>query len=91
MMFTELWGTEYTNFHVPGFQYFNLNRHEYTPNSKWASGGIIIYLKESILKPNYNVMLMKDNDDIIWLRFDETKSIVSDCLYVCLWFNMSKV
>ena len=44
MIFAELWGTEYTNFHVPGFQYFNLNRHEYKPNtsSKQTSGGIII-------------------------------------------------
>ena len=88
MMFTESWGTEYTNFHVPGFQYFNLNRHEYKPNSKRASGGIIIYVKGSILKPNYNVMLMKDNDDIIWLKFDETNSIFSNCIYVCLCYNV---
>ena len=64
MMFTESWETEYTNFHVPGFQYFNLNRHE----NKRESDGIIIYVKESILKPNYNVMLLKVNADIISLN-----------------------
>ena len=41
VMFTESWGTEYKTFHVPGFQYFNLKRHKYKPNSKRAYGGII--------------------------------------------------
>ena len=52
LMFTESWGTLYTNFNVSGFRYFNLNRYEYKPNSKRASGGIIIYVNERILKPD---------------------------------------
>ena len=36
-----------------------------------------------------NVMSMKDNGDITWLKFDETNSIFSDCIYVCLCYNVS--
>ena len=50
--------------------------------------GIIIYVRESILKPNSNPLLFKDNDDIIWLKFDETNSIFSDRIYVCLCYNV---
>ena len=32
-------------------------------------------------------MLMKDND-IIWLKFDETHPIYSNCIYVCLCYNV---
>ena len=88
LMFTESWGTVYTNFNVSGFRYFNLNRYEYKPNSKRASGGIIIYVSERILKPDAKPLLLNDNDDIIWLKFDETNSIFSDCIYVCLCYNV---
>ena len=50
VLFTETWGNDYTKFDVRDFTHVALNRTEIKANSKRASGGIVIYIKESLIK-----------------------------------------
>ena len=86
-MFVETWGHRHVNFHVPNFQYFELNRTIYKSSTKRSSGGIIIYIRESLIKPDSVVLLTKESDDIIWLRLDDTASLKDD-VFLCLCYNL---
>lgn len=55
VLFTETWGSEHTNFTVSEFTFFELNRTEIKPNSKRASGGIIIYIRTSLIKQDVDI------------------------------------
>ena len=68
VLFVETWGHRHINFDVPHFQYFELNRALYKPSSKRASDGIIICIREAFIKSDPMVLLLKDNDDVIWMR-----------------------
>ena len=70
VLFTETWGNEFTNFHVNGFTSYMLNRTEYKANSKRSLGGIIIYLKNTLIKDDSNILYKTDSDDIIWLKLN---------------------
>ena len=83
-IFTESWGDKFTQFGVQGFIHYELKRTEYKPNSKRSSGGIVMYIKESSVKPNSNVLYNVDNDDIVWVKFDNTNSVFISDLYSCL-------
>ena len=65
ILFTETWGNEHTDFYVNGFTHYMLNRIEYKRNSKRSSGGIILYLKNTLIKPDSNVLYKTDSDDVI--------------------------
>ena len=56
ILFTETWGNEFTDFHVNGFTHFTLNRTEYKTNSKRSSGGITLYLKNTLIKNESNLL-----------------------------------
>ena len=51
-MFTETWGNQHTFFYVENFQYFEFNRTGYKSDTKRSSGGLVVYSRDSILKPN---------------------------------------
>ena len=82
ILFTETWGNEHTDFHVNGFTHYMLNRTEYKTNSKRSSGGIILYLKNTLIKPDSNVLYKTDSDDVIWLKLDNTNSYFSNDIYI---------
>lgn len=82
LMFTETWGNSFTNFDVENFQHLELNRNEYKPNSKRSSGGVIIYIKNSIIKQGSNISVVKQNDDVIWLMLDKK---IPSCRLYCIY------
>ena len=88
LLFTETWGNMFTKFDVDNFQHFELNRTEYKPNSKRSSGGLVVYIRDTIVKPNSTLSVLKQNDDIIWVKFDETNSYFSCNTYLCLCYNI---
>ena len=55
-------------------------------NNKRASGGVIIYVRESFLKPNSNLLLFNDNDDIINLT-KLIQSFLIAYMYICICYN----
>ena len=67
VMLTETWGHRHINFHVSNFQHFELNRTIYKQNTKRHFGGIIVYVRQSLIKKDSILLLTKENDDIIWL------------------------
>ena len=86
LLFTETWGNMFTKFDVDNFQHFELNRTEYKPNSKRSSGGLVVYIRDTIVKPNSTLSVLTQNDDIIWVKFDESNSYFSCNTYLCLCY-----
>ena len=74
ILFTKNWGNEHTDFHVNGFTHYMLTRTEYKTNSKRSSGGITLYVKNTLIKSHPNVLYKTDSDDVIWLKLDNTSS-----------------
>ena len=73
---------------MQGFTHFVLNRTEYKLNSKRSSGGIVLYLRDSLIKQDSNPLFKPDSDDIIWLKLDNNNSVFSNELYICLCYNV---
>ena len=82
IMFTEHWGCSFTN--------FELNRTEIKQNSKRSSGGIVIYIKNSLIKQNKNTELSirKQDDDIMWLTLSSDYFWVDCNWHICLCYNV---
>ena len=87
VMLTETWGHRHINFHVSNFQHFELNRTIYKQNTKRHSGGIIVYVRQSLIKKDSILLLTKENDDIIWLRLDDITD-ASCSTFLCLCYNL---
>ena len=64
-MFVETWGHRHVDFNVPNFRYFELNRTVYKSTTKRSSGGIIVYIRESLINPDSVILLTTESDDII--------------------------
>ena len=88
VLFTESWGNEFTDFHVQGLTHFVLNRTEYKLNSKRSSGGIVLYLRDSLIKQDSNPLFKTDSGDIIWLKLDNNNSVFSNELYIYVFATM---
>ena len=67
--------------------YFELNRTGYKSDTKRSSGGLVVYIRDSILKPNSKVVLLKENDDVISIALDDINNS-PDALYLCLCYNL---
>ena len=57
VILVETWGHRHVNFHEPNFQFFELNSTLYKSTTKCSSGGIIVYIRESLIKPDSVVLL----------------------------------
>ena len=55
---------------VDGFSVCQLNRVEKKYNAKRDSGGIALYIKNSLTR--HCELLKKENDDVIWLKIDKS-------------------
>lgn len=88
MLITETWGDVFTDFQIDNFCYFELNRTVYKRSSKRASGGIVIYIRESLIRPDANILVIKQDDDILWIKFDEHNSYFLDTMYLYLCYNV---
>lgn len=85
---TETWADEYSDLRVNGFNHFQLNRSEYKSNTKRASGGIIIYIREHLANSDSKLLIHKENDDILWVRIEGTKLKIDGDLFICLCYNL---
>ena len=87
IMLVETWGHRHINFNVPNFRFFELNRTVYKSATKRSSGGIIVYIRESLIKSDSVVLLTTDSDDIIWLRLDDIANLKEN-VFLCLCYNL---
>ena len=86
-MLVETWGHRHVDFNVPDFRFFELNRTVYKSTTKRASGGIIVYIRESLINQDSVVFLCTNSDDIIWLRLDDITNLREN-LFLCLCYNL---
>ena len=79
VLFTETRGSDQTKFTVNDFTYFELNRTKIKPNCKQASGGIIIYMRTSLVEHAVNISnsVKRFGDDIMWLSLTNMHYYVS--------------
>ena len=61
---------------------------EYKRNTKRASGGIVIYVKDSLALDTPSLMIHKENDDILWLRIESANIYLDGDLFICLCYNL---
>lgn len=84
ILFTETWTSKVSDISVPNFHPIRLDRVDKKQRTKGNSGGIALYIKETIYK---NTKLIKyDSDDIIWLKIDGHVFNLSFDLYLCLCY-----
>ena len=88
VLLTETWADEYSDLCINGYTHFQLNRSEYKRNTKRASGGVVIYVKNSLAFGSSDLMLHKDSDDILWLRIEGAKLNLDGDLFICLCYNL---
>ena len=69
ILLTEIWTNDLCDISVDGFSVFQLNRVEKKQNAKRDSGGIALYIKNSLMR--HCELLKKENDDVIWLKIDK--------------------
>ena len=86
-MLVETWGHRHVDFSVPNFRFFELNRKTYKSKTKRSSGGIIVYIRESLISHDSVVFLTTEGDDIIWLRLDDIANL-KESLFLCLCYNL---
>ena len=87
-MLTETWADEYSDLSINGFSYFQLNRSEFKRITKRASGGIVIYVRDTLPIDISNILIHKENDDILWLRIEGSKLNIDNDLFICLCYNL---
>ena len=90
VLFTETWGNDYTKFDVRDFTHVALNRTEIKANNKRASGGIVIYIKDSFIKYGKDIELVakRFDDDIIWLHLSTEYFYINNDYHLCLCYNV---
>lgn len=88
ILFTETWADEFSDLGVDGFIHYQLNRSEYKENTKRASGGIVIYIKEYLVSPDSEMLLLKENDDVLWIRITGSVLNLDGDLILCLCYNL---
>ena len=71
-------------YQLTNFLFFSLTEWEKKRNAKWDSGGIALYIKNSLMR--YCEILKKENDDVIWLKIDKSLLHLSFDLYSCLCY-----
>ena len=84
ILLTEIWTNDLCDISVDGFSVFQLNRVEKKHNAKRDSGGIVLYIKNSLMR--HCELLKKENDDVIWLKIDKSLLHLSFDLYLCLCY-----
>ena len=88
IMLTETWADQFTDLTVKGFSHFHINRSEYKANTKRASGGIVIYIREDMVISDKTFCTHREYDDAIWIRIEGTKLNLDGDIYICLCYNL---
>ena len=82
ILLTEIWTNDMSDISVDGFTVFQLNRTCKKRNAKRDFGGIVLYIKSSLVRQC--VLIKRENDDIIWLKIDKTLFNLTYDLFLCL-------
>ena len=59
----------------------------YINNQQSDSGGIIVFVRESLIKDDSILLLNIENDDVIWLRLDDITGTL-DNIFLCFCYNL---
>ena len=91
-MFNETWTSESSDLAVENFDFIALHRTQRKISTKRDSGGIVMYIKSSVY--DSDMLVKKDWDDIIWLKFKPGIISEKNCILVfmlCLtcWHNQT--
>ena len=84
ILLPEVWTNDLCEVSFDGFSVFQLNRVEKKRNAMRDSGGIALYIKNSLMR--HCELLKKENDDVIWLKIDKSLLHLSFDLYSCLCY-----
>ena len=84
VLFVETWAGEFEDLSVPGFHLIQLNRTDIKTNTKRNSGGIALYIKQTLY--TYCTLLEKQSDDIIWIKINGHLFNLSNDVYLCLCY-----
>ena len=87
-MLTETWADQFTDLTVKGFSHFHINRSQYKANTKRASVGIVIYIREDMVISDKTFCTHREYDDAIWIRIEGTKLNLDGDIYICLCYNL---
>jgi len=76
----ESWGGKCSNFDIDGFKCFNFYRKFQNRRAKRNSGGIVLYIRNSLCK---GVSVVRNHfDTIIWLKLDKLFFNFTDDVYI---------
>ena len=81
---TETWANSYCDVNVPYFEHFVLNRTQIKRNSKRASGGIIVYIRNEFVSKD--TLVFTCEDDILCVKICRDKLYLEHDLYLCLCY-----
>lgn len=86
----ESWGNKNSNYEISGYHCYNLYRKFQNRRAKRNSGGVVIYVRNSIHK---GVKLVRNHHDtIVWLQLDKTFFDIADDVFlagVYVWVDGS--
>lgn len=86
LCFTETWLSDLYNPEVKGFFNFILNRTCKHKGAKRSSGGIMVYVRDSL--KNYVEFMKNVEDCIIWLKIKGERVECGKDVLVCLCYNI---
>ena len=86
LLLTETWLSDVYNYEVNGFFTFILNRTCKQKGAKRNSGGIIVYVRDTLKQ--YVEFLKHEDDSIIWFRIKSNRIGCDDDLLLCLCYNI---
>ena len=89
VLLTETWTNSFSDLTVDNFEYFVLNRTNYKKNSKRASGGIIVYVRNKLVSKD--TLVFKSCDDIICIKIPGACLSLQQDLFVCLCYVVPDV
>ena len=84
VLLTETWASEFTDLSVDDFILIQLNRLEQRHKAKRCSGGIALYIRQSLYR--YCTVLAKNSDDIVWMKIQGNLFNLSHDLFLCLCY-----
>ena len=84
ILLCETWTSKLSSLSISGFEVFASHRPKINKKARRCSGGVILYVKESLLKA---VTVVKDDvPDMLWVRLDKNHFGFVNDLLLCLCY-----
>ena len=84
VLFTETWTCPLSDLQVDGFEHYVLHRTTIKSSAKRNSGGIIIYVKNTLVSDD--TLIYTSQDDIIWIKISSDKLDIKRNIYIGLCY-----